>query len=140
MWSPSEMSFFAALPDFTPNHAATAQAEFARLSIHRGWAVGGKTYRKNFRRCFGQEDIRSSTPDDGLGGVPLHIAFSGLALQEGLRTGSEEYRNRRAAFYHERFAHHFDSDATKLDRWQALCAEVDIRPIPTTITQCKKVG
>ena len=36
------------------------------------------------------------------------------------------------------FDEHYGSDATKLESWQALCADCDIEP-GTSITQCKKV-
>ena len=37
------------------------------------------------------------------------------------------------------FTGHFSSFGTKLAGWQALCAELDITPIPGSIKQCKKV-
>lgn len=35
---------------------------------------------------------------------------------------------------------HYGASMSRLDRWQELCEEVGIEKIPTSITQCQKVG
>lgn len=85
--------FFSQYPDFNHDPMAPLLVEFQRLSLHRGWKVGGRTYRQNRRKCFTQE-----------------------------------------------FEHYYGQASDKLAGWQALCADVHISPLPSSITQCKKVA
>ena len=63
--------------------------------------------------------------------------FNRLAIKEGW---SKTQRKKRR---HEAIAGEVDAiygtDNTKLEKWQELCRDVKIEPIPGSITKCKKV-
>jgi len=65
--------------------------------------------------------------------------FSRLAVQRQWKPGSKAYRKNRRRCYIEEFNTHWGKDASRLETWQALSREVGIDPVPTSITQCKKV-
>lgn len=45
-------SYFESFADFHPAPHAPLQQEFARLAELRGWQVGSKAYRKQYKRCM----------------------------------------------------------------------------------------
>jgi hypothetical protein len=76
------------------------------------------------------------TPDPS---STLEDDFERLSLQEGWRPGSSE----RVAQWRRALESELEAqfgEANKLESWQALCAELGVRPIPTSITQCRKVS
>ncbi|KAF1365317.1 hypothetical protein EJ07DRAFT_95185, partial [Lizonia empirigonia] len=62
--------------------------------------------------------------------------FNRLVIREGL---SKTQRRKRR---HEAIAGEinaiYGTDATKLEKWQELCRDVKIEPVPLSITKCKK--
>ncbi|KAI9701769.1 MAG: hypothetical protein M1836_001112 [Candelina mexicana] len=75
------------------------------------------------------------TPDPT---AALADEFERLAVHNGWDRTDDEYRENRGRFYASEFDEHWGTDATKLQNWQALCAEVKIEPVPQTITKCRK--
>ncbi|KAF1992671.1 hypothetical protein P154DRAFT_203439 [Amniculicola lignicola CBS 123094] len=72
-------------------------------------------------------------PADGL----EHV-FELLTLHEGWSKKSKKQRQRKAELFEEEFKAQFTEGKTKLESWQALCKEVGIDPVPSSITQCRK--
>ncbi|GBE79462.1 hypothetical protein SCP_0206620 [Sparassis crispa] len=70
--------------------------------------------------------------------APLRTEFERLATQRGWRAGSRRYRNEWAQCCVTEFGRHYGHH-DRLDGWQALCVEVGIRDVPTSITACKKI-
>ncbi|KAK7686019.1 hypothetical protein QCA50_010830 [Cerrena zonata] len=70
-----------------------------------------------------------------------HVTLEFNRLAESRQWGKErrraQYRQLQDALVGE-FNHQYGRDEGKLAAWQALCEEVGIDPIPTTITQCRK--
>ncbi|KAJ5592214.1 hypothetical protein N7537_009118 [Penicillium hordei] len=64
--------------------------------------------------------------------------FDRLACQMNWRQGSKKYNRERARFLASQFDAHFGTDATKLENWQALCAEVKTQSPTKSISQCRK--
>jgi hypothetical protein len=64
--------------------------------------------------------------------------FDRLARHRGWRKGSPRYRKERQACLEEEFQHHYGRFENKTAGWMALCEEVGIKPVPASITQCKK--
>ncbi|KAF2122002.1 hypothetical protein BDV96DRAFT_562785 [Lophiotrema nucula] len=119
------------------NNASTAEAQPVGLASNSsdGSAVGtpvssedghGVTLLEAQYRGF--QDNRQ---DD------LATMLSKLSIQQGWT--KKETARRRGEIYEAEFDHHFVSGRTKLEVWQALCEEVGIEDIPSSITQCRKV-
>lgn len=51
-----------------------------------------------------------------------------------------EEKKRRIEVFESEFNYYFIAMLENLEVWQNLCREVGIDVIPTSITQCKKVG
>jgi hypothetical protein len=66
--------------------------------------------------------------------------FGRLAIQNDWKKGSKKYRKQRAELIEYEFGVHFGSNLHSLEDWEALCKAVGITDIPSSITQCKKVG
>jgi hypothetical protein len=66
--------------------------------------------------------------------------FGRLAIQNDWKKGSKKYKNQRADLITYEFGVHFGSNLSTLEHWQALCKAVGITNIPSSNTQCKKVG
>lgn len=94
----------------------------------------------------GQSASVSSETDEGyfaLHGISagpkedFNSLFNRLAIKEGW---SKTQRKKRR---HEAIAGEVDAiygtDTTKLEKWQELCRDVKIEPIPGSVTKCKKV-
>lgn len=80
---------------------------------------------------FAHHGITSGPNDD------FNSLFNRLVIREGL---SKTQRRKRR---HEAIAGEinaiYGTDATKLEKWQELCRDVKIEPIPLSINKCKKV-
>lgn len=80
---------------------------------------------------FAQHGVTPGPKDD------FNSLFNRLAIKEGL---SKSQRKKRR---HEAIAGEIDAiygrDTSKLEKWQELCRDVKIEPVPSSITQCKKV-
>ncbi|KAM5475406.1 hypothetical protein MauCBS54593_001094 [Microsporum audouinii] len=64
--------------------------------------------------------------------------FTLLARHMGWGKKSKTYKRERASFLASEFATHYGADGTKLQNWQALCLELQIREPIDTITKCRK--
>lgn len=72
--------------------------------------------------------------------APLSEEFERLSTYMGWSKKSKKQQKRQAECYSIEFETHFGTNANNLEAWQDLCLEVGIEPIPTSITQCKKVS
>jgi hypothetical protein len=70
----------------------------------------------------------------------IAVEFGRLAIQNDWKKGSKKYKKQRAELIAYEFGVHFGSNLSTLEHWQALCKAVGIKNIPSSITQCKKVG
>jgi len=64
--------------------------------------------------------------------------FKRLAFQRGWKKGGPKYRKQWARCCEEEFRDQYGHNE-RLEGWRALCADVGIKNIPNSITQCKKV-
>ena len=64
--------------------------------------------------------------------------FQRLSLQEGWNQKGKKYRQSRQKCLAQEFEDHYGHASNKLDRWQELCADVGISPIPPSITNVKR--
>jgi hypothetical protein len=69
--------------------------------------------------------------------VSFKAEFNRLAKQ--LSWNAETRRQRKIEALTAEFNYHYGTCMDALDHWQQLCKDVDIKEIPTSITQCKKV-
>ena len=131
--------------DFDFDPCATLHTEFRRLAKIRKWKQGSnsKTFEKAWDRCFGSEVPVGYNIDErrSLIGAQYDMDnkdFSSVmhSLQSLDLGGGKKKRARRVGV---EFASHYGSDARVTERWQALCRDCGINPVPPSITQCKKV-
>ncbi len=144
----STRSAFFQQYDFPFDPHATLHAEFRRLATNRNWKQGSnsKIFEKAWDHCFGPEvpvgcniDRRESrtgaqhgTDDDEF--------FSMLrSLQSLDLEGGTTKRKGRIQRVGPEFASHYGSDAGIREKWQALCQDCGVNPVPPSINQCKKV-
>ena len=66
--------------------------------------------------------------------------FQLLVAQRGWKVGSKRYRVEHGRWMAQEFNSRYGSNENRLEGWRALCADVGIKNIPDSITQCKKVG
>jgi hypothetical protein len=66
--------------------------------------------------------------------------FKRLAKFRQWKTGGKRWKQERAKAINMEFARHYGANASKLQGWQSLCAEVGIVPVPPSITKCKEVS
>jgi len=70
--------------------------------------------------------------------APLLVEFSRLAIHQNWEEGSKKYRKEWGNCVGENFTTEFGQNASNLAGWQALCIEVGITDVPTSITGCRK--
>ncbi len=106
--------------------------------------VNSKIFEKAWNQCFGSGipvgyniDRREScfeaeygTDDEGFSSI--------LRSLQSLDLGGTNKRARIRRVGTE-FASYYGSDARVTERWQALCQDCGVSPIPPSINQCKKV-
>jgi hypothetical protein len=63
--------------------------------------------------------------------------FKRLAITQGW--SNKEAKSRRPEALEAEFDAHVGTDVTKLEGWQRMCKNCRIEPVPSSITQCKKV-
>lgn len=83
---------------------------------------------------FAQEEFHGFVPspeDD------LIAKLSKLSIHQGWSKNEE--KRRRAEVVEFEVLRHYGPDKSSLAKWQELCRDVKIDPIPQSITQCKKV-
>lgn len=66
--------------------------------------------------------------------------FQRLAISRQWGLGTRKYRNQRQKCFEQAFDKHFGATEKNLQGWQDLCQELSIKPPPSSITRCKKVG
>ncbi|KAJ4365991.1 hypothetical protein N0V95_000368 [Ascochyta clinopodiicola] len=79
---------------------------------------------------FAQQGIIASPNDD------FNSLFKRLAIREGLSKTQRKKRRNHAIAAEMDAA--YGTDITKLEKWQELCRDVGIEPVPQSITQCRK--
>ncbi|KAF9697058.1 hypothetical protein EKO04_004828 [Ascochyta lentis] len=79
---------------------------------------------------FAQHGIIADPDDD------FNSLFKRLAIQEGI-SRKQLMKRRNQAIAAEMDAA-YGTDVKKLEKWQELCRDVRIEPVPQSITQCKK--
>lgn len=67
----------------------------------------------------------------------LIAKLSKLSIHQGWSKNEE--KRRRAEVVEFEVLRHYGPDKSSLAKWQELCRDVKIDPIPQSITQCKKV-
>jgi len=65
--------------------------------------------------------------------------FSRLAVERQWKPGTKTYTKNQRRCFIEEFETQWGTETSSLEVWQALSAEIGITPIPSSITQCKKV-
>ncbi|KAK4979593.1 hypothetical protein LTR66_010429 [Elasticomyces elasticus] len=73
--------------------------------------------------------------------APLSQEFARLAQHMGWRKGSHEWRANKRRAYLQEFARHWGEDASRLDVWRRLCADVGVVEGEAglgSVTKCKK--
>ena len=72
---------------------------------------------------------------------PIEEEFADLADSRGWITGSKRYRQERGRCLRAEYEFQLGSidRSRRLEDWQALCQELRINSLPSSITQCKKV-
>lgn len=80
---------------------------------------------------FASHGIAASLKDD------FNSLFNRLAIREGW-SKTQRKKRRREAIAGEVDAI-YGTDTTKLEKWQELCCDVKIEPVPDSITKCRKV-
>ena len=129
---------------FDPNE--TAYNEFLSLATSRNWKQGSKkdAFGNAWRLCFGPGipvGIEPETYDmNGRAfdytGDELAEQLQNLNLRATKPTRHEVQHGQVAGL----FTHYYGSDVSRLEKWQMLCSDCGVAPIPTSITQCKKVS
>ena len=126
---------------------ATLHTEFRRLAKSRGWKQGSnsKIFEKAWNQCFGSKvpvgynidriehrvGAQHSMDNEGFSSM-LH-SLQSLDLEGGT---NKKARARRVG---TEFASHYGSDPSVTEKWQALCQDCGVNPVPPSINQCKKV-
>ncbi len=131
--------------DFDP--LATLYGEFRLIAKGRKWRQGSnsKKFEKAWNQCFGPDIPVGYNIDKRAFPVEAQIAtddavsslmrsVQSLHPEEGRSIG-----NRRAERANLEFTSYYGSDADIIGKWRTLCHDCGIDPVPTSITQCKKV-
>ena len=132
--------------DFDPR--ATLHTEFCRLAKIRKWKQGSnsKMFEKAWNQCFGSEApigyntdtwknlIRAQYGADKDDFLSILGSLQSLDLE-----GGTHQRKVRAQMAGTEFASHYGTDARVTEKWQALCQDCGVNPIPPSINQSKKV-
>ena len=143
----STRSAFFQQYDFDFDPCATLHIEFRRLAKFRKWKQGSnsKIFEKAWDQCFGLEVPVGYNIDEreSLVGAQYDMDnkdfFYVMHSLQSLNLEGETKKRARARRVGMEFASHYGSDACVTERWQALCRDCGINPVPPSITQCKKV-
>ena len=142
----STRSAFFQQYDFDFNPRAALHTEFCRLANFRKWKQGSnrKKFEKAWMQCFGSE-VPVDYNFDGNGNLvsaPYRADNEGVSsLLGGLQSLNLGGRKQKARVQRvgAEFASYYGSDARVTERWQELCQDCGINPVPPSINQCKKV-
>ncbi len=143
----STRSAFFQQYNFDLDPRATLHTEFRRLAKGRKWKQGSnnKIFEKAWNQCFGSE-IPVGHNIDGRGsrvgaqyGTDDEDFSSMLRSLQSLDLEGGTNKTARARRVGTEFASHYGSDAHVTERWQELCQDCGVNPVPPSISQCKKV-
>lgn len=145
--SASTRSTFFQQYDFDFDPCATLHTEFRRLALFRKWKQGSKSkiFEKAWDQCFGSEAPVGCNIDGGEILVGAQYDMDNKDFSCVLRSlqslDLEGGTNKRARVQRvgTEFVSHYGSDAHVTERWQALCQDCGVNPVPPSISQCKKV-
>lgn len=139
-------AFFDSYEGFQLNPQASLYTEFRRLATSRGWKQGSnsKVFEKAWCRCFGNDIpvghnidlVNRSGPKGSLDDEDepsLLLELQDLNIKE---TASTKIRKGRVV---AEFTSHYGADVSKLEKWQDVCRDCGVHPVPASIKQCKKV-
>ena len=135
----STRSAFFQQYDFPFNPRATLHTEFCRLAKNRKWKQGSnsKIFEKAWDHCFGPEvpvgcNINRRESHTGAQhGMDDDDFFSMLrSLQSLDLKGGTTKRKGRVQRVEPEFALHYGSDAGITEKWQALCQDCGVNPVP----------
>ncbi|KAH8644453.1 hypothetical protein IG631_01917 [Alternaria alternata] len=161
-------AWFQKFPPFVYNPTAGIRSNFERLAAQRKWAGKTVRKRwaecqaEEFDYAYGTDttkletwqnlcrEVHVSDPPGSItqckreefhGFVPspeddLIAKLSKLSIHQGWSKNEE--KRRRAEVVEFEVLRHYGPDKSSLAKWQELCRDVKIDPIPQSITQCKK--
>ena len=132
--------------DFHPR--ASLYREFVRFADTRKWKEGSKSkkFEKAWRECFGPDvpvgrNVDKRTSRVGAQQSADEGEFSSLLC--GLQNLDLEKRASKTVIrktdVEPEFNMYYGTDASVKARWQELCQDCGVDPLPITITKCKKV-
>ena len=129
--------------DFEFDPYATLYVEFRRLARFRHWKQGSNSriFEKAWNQCFGSEipvgvnvDKKQEQNEGDNEFSSMLNKLQELDLQEKLTK-----REKKAQRVCTEFTSYYGDNAQARVKWQALCRDCGIQPIPSSINQCKKV-
>jgi len=143
----STRSAFFQQYNFDLDPRATLHTEFRRLAESRKWKQGSnsKIFEKAWNQCFGSEvpvaynidriedRVGAQYSTDNEDFSSMLRSLQSLDLEGGT---NKKAKVRRVG---TEFASHYGSDAGVKEKWQALCQDCGVNPVPPSISQCKKV-
>ena len=144
----STRSAFFQQYDYQFEPHVTLYTEFYRLARNRKWKQGSssKKFEKAWSHCFGpgipvgcKIDRKESYvgAQDATGDAEFSTMLR--ALQSLDLGGGTTKRTTKAQRVATKFASHYGSNDSVIEKWQALCEDCGVNPVPSSIKQCKKV-
>lgn len=127
---------------------ATLYTEFHRLAENRKWKQGSNSqkFEKAWYQCFGPDVPVGCNIDKEEGYIRAQYAMDDAdisslmgALQSLDLKGRTTKRSAKIQRVATQFATHYGSNDSVLEKWQTLCQDCGINPVPPSIKQCKKV-
>jgi len=134
--------------DLSRTMLATLHTEFRRLAEDRKWKRGSnsKLFEKAWGHCFGPEvpvgcniDRRESRTGAQHGTDNDEFSSMLHSLQSLGLDGGATKRAPRVQRVGAEFVSYYGNDAHVTERWQALCQDCGVNPVPPSIKKCKKV-
>ncbi len=134
--------------DFRVDSRASLYTEFIRLADTRKWKEGSKSkkFEQAWCKCFGSDipvghdiDKRASrvgAQQSGDGGEFSSLLYSLQNLDLQKRTTKKVIRHKEVE---PEFSIIYGTNASVKAKWQALCRDCGVDPLPPSINKCKKV-
>lgn len=142
----STRSVFFQQYNFDSDPLATLYGKFRRMAKGRKWRQGSnsKKFEEGWHHCFGPDIRVAYNIDKRAFPVGAHIATDDAmsSLMRSVQSLHLERRsngNIRAEMANLDFTPYYSSDADITEKWQTLCQDYGIDPVPTSIKQCKKM-
>ncbi|KAJ4322814.1 hypothetical protein N0V94_002195 [Neodidymelliopsis sp. IMI 364377] len=110
-------------PAHPTTHSITSSNEATPQGSDSGNSIAEQGY-------FTQHGITAGPNDD------FNSMFNRLAVREGL--SKSQRKKRRVEAIAGEIDALYGTDVTKLEKWQELCRDVEIEPIPQSITKCRQ--